>query len=285
MMTRFIVDPVIGGGGIATTVVPSASVVGAGTMVWDSTIGFGGGLSVSDGTSYFPLTPMKVLVQSAIPVIIPSSGTLSAAGALSTITALQVTYPSCWMFLPANATATVSAAGLYFVQMSSTTAGTVFQNQLTAGSPSVIPATAALVPCTTASSFTTLTGLTNLFSVTVPANSMGPNGRIQVVWGQGNNNSAGVKVTAISFGGSAIAGGPSATTQLFTPGQKIITNRNLTNSQFVGSGSGYATATGVGTTIAVDTTTALSLTFQGNLAVATDTVQFEHLQADIVWQA
>lgn len=274
-MAKFIVDSVIGGGGITTNVVPSASTVGAGTMIWDSTSSQNGSgvFSVSDGTNYSLLTQIRVLAQNGLPLIVPSSGTFSAAGALSALTALPATYAACYMFFPANAIATVSVAGMYFVQMSSATAGTAFQNMYTSGTPTA-PATSALIPCTTASSYTQTTGSgLTIYTANVPANAMGANGKLRFDGTFTNNNSAGTKTPILAFGGTTIFTSV-ISTNLTMIILKRITNMGVTNAQStdgaVGNLGSGAAAAAAPIYSAIDTTAATTVTVTMNLNTATD---------------
>lgn len=282
-MAKYLIEPVIGGGQVTSTSIPLATAVAPGTQYFDTAIGTGA-LFTSDGISWNQLNPIRLIAQSGIPLILPSSGTLSAAGALSGITALAAIYPSCWMFFPANAIATVSAAGMYFVQMSSTTAGTVFQNILTAAGTALtpfIPATSALIPCTTASNYATGTGANVAAAIlNLPANSMGANGRVRLTGSFSNNNSAGAKIGQLGFGATTI-GGANNTTNVIQPVMHDIINRGVTNSQQTIAATGYiASATAI-TLAANDTTTALSLQFFLQVATATDTCQWDMILAEV----
>jgi len=213
-----------------------------------------------------------VLGQSGFPMIMPPNSTsLSAAGALVLATALDQTYPNCYMFFPANAVATVSAAGMYFVQMSSATNGAVFQNQYTSGVPAA-PAASALIPCTSASSYTQTTGsAVTVASYSVPGSSMGPNGQVRTGCQFNNNNSAGTKTHTMSFGGTAMMT-LATTTNQSTPALRHITNRGVTNAQTcqANGSSGVGASAGLNTNLALDTTAAQTLAFQLQLGTATD---------------
>lgn len=285
-MTKFIVDPVIGGGGITTNAIPTAASVGAGTQYWDSTIGTGVMLT-SDGTTWNQYSSIRPLIQTAIPMGVPSTGTLSAAGALSGITAAPSTYANCYMFFPANAIATVSAAGMYFVQMSSTTAGTVFQNTYTSGTPTV-PATSALVPCTTASNYTQTTGSAlTVLSQTVLGNSLGANGAIVVhnaIWTY--NNSAGTKALVIKYSTANIQNGTGTTTTALLAPVHAIQNRGATNAQFSMPGvqvPGFTATAAVYS--AIDSTADQTLAATINLNTATDNAWLESLVITLCPQA
>lgn len=132
-----------------------------------------------------------VLARSNIPLIGLSSGSVSAAGAISGITALPIAYPSAYCYFPANALATSIAAGWYYCTFSTTTAGTAYLNTWDGASTPTIPA-----------SLTSVTDGKGAFTgdtteqgalVTLPANAMGPNGYIEI-WSQSaHTNSAGTK--------------------------------------------------------------------------------------------
>lgn len=276
MMAKYLIEPVIGGGQVTSTSIPLATAVAPGTQYFDTAIGTGT-LFTSDGISWNQLNPDRLIAQWGIPLILPSSGTLSAAGALSGITALANIYANCFMFFPANAVATVSAAGMYFVQMSSTTAGTVFQNTFTSGAPSV-PATAALIPCTTASNYTSATATNQtLVTIAVPANALGPNGKFKVTGLLSNNNSANSKTMQINFGALSVSTA-SNTTNLGSPFSHEIFNRGVTNAQVSSSSTGMGPTAAAPTVAANDTTAAVSFTVQLQLVTAaTDTCQLDYM--------
>lgn len=277
-MAKYLVEPVIGGGQITTTTIPLATAVAPGTQYWDSTIGTGVVL-ISDGANWNQYSSIRPLIQTGFPMIVPSSGTLSAAGALSGITALATTYANCFMFFPANAVATVSVAGMYFVQMSSTTAGTVFQNTYTSGVP---PIPSTLIPCTTASNYTQTTGSgLTILAVTVPGNTLGINGGITVhesVWSY--NNSAGAKVMVVKYGANNIQNASGTTTTTLFTSPHMMMNRGATNSQVSLAGT-VVTGFASGALVygSVDSTVDVTFSATINLAVATDTCALEFISA------
>lgn len=281
-MAKYLIEPVIGGGQITTTTIPLATAVAPGTQYFDTAVGTGT-LFTSDGISWNQLNPIRLLAQSGIPFIMPSSGTFSAAGALSALTALDQTYANCYLFFPANAIATVSAAGFYFAQMSSTTAGTVFNNLYVSGTPTV-PAASALVACTTASSYTQTTAANiTAITVTVPANALGVNGKIKVTVLEQNFNSAGAKTLGIQFGGSANGLSYAPTTNRGASIIREFYNRGVTNGQVtpVSGNFGTGLSAGVSTIISRDTTTASDITILMQLAVATDWIGIDAFTVEI----
>lgn len=127
----------------------------------------------------------------------PSSGSIANNGALTLTTALQTTYSQgAYMYFPANSIAAGVAAGLYWVVMSSTTLGTIYNNTYTSGTPT---APTSLTPFVTTGpgAYTQTVGEVTLLLGTMPGGSMGKNGVLEVGLLALCNNSAGTK--SVSF--------------------------------------------------------------------------------------
>ncbi len=230
----------------------------------------------SSGT--FPGNSLSILAQTAIPVIFVSSGSIGNNGALSGLTALPTTYANCYVALPAGALFAGSLAGVYFCQMSGTTAGTVFNNVYSAEQPT-IPASPVPFVSTGPGAYTQTTGSpVTLYTFTVPANVMGPNGAIYCssVWSY--NNSAGNKTLNIKYGGTNLTNATGTTTTTNNAPNQIMQNRGLTNSQVVLAGTlaGGASA-GALVYSSVDTTASQQLLANAQLATATDFLLLERL--------
>lgn len=231
-----------------------------------------------------------VLAKSAIPFINVSSGTMGNNGALSAITALPLTYANAYMWFPAGAIAAgvPAAAGWLFVQMSSTTAGTVFNNTYTAGTVPSIPASPTPFATTGPGAFTGDTTEAPGPAITIPANSMGANGIIHPwsVWTQ--NNSAGTKTARIRYSGNAgtIYYASALTTQITLLQTIYIANRGATNSQIGWANQGDSTAPGFSTsnpvTSSVDTTASTTLVFSLQKGTATDNKILESFQVELI---
>jgi len=118
------------------------------------------------------------------------------------------------------------------------------------------------------------TAETTVGTVTVPANALGPNGRLEIDTHWGCSNSANNKTLKVKFGGG-IFFQPVATTSVQLVGSAEIRNAGATNSQFGGISSG-ANVTGLGNsaaapaTSAADTTVSQDITFTVTLANAAD---------------
>jgi hypothetical protein len=225
-------------------------------------------------------TPLSVISARALPFIIAPSGTMAANGAITLGTALPQTYANAYVYLPASAIGTGSAAGWYFAQFTSATLGTVFNNPYVSGPPN-IPVNP--VPFATAGpgAYTGVTTAVTGPSFTIPAGAMGPNGTLRVshVWsfpGNGNN-----KTVAIAFGGVTIVS-TTQTTNISVSGLLTLMNRGTPAAQ-VGGNSFTIGAAGVSTpNFAVNTAASQALTMSGTLAVATDFIVMEAALVEIL---
>jgi hypothetical protein len=144
------------------------------------------------------------LGKSSIPMIGLSSGSVSAAGAISGITALPFVFPHAYCFFPANALSAAHAAGWFYCQFTTTTAGTAFLNTYTTG-PLVIPGTTTAVTAG-AGAFTGDTNDEVAYNFVVPGDALGPNGQILKTSNFAYTNSAGTKTATFRYGATAAAG-------------------------------------------------------------------------------
>ena len=218
-----------------------------------------------------PSSTVTTLTSSGIVFIYPSSGTMGNNGALSGITALPATYSNgAYIFLPAASIAAgvPASATWYWVVMSSTTAGTVYDSTYTSGEPRAGTLTA--FSTTGPGAFTAGTGAATSITVSLPANTLGLNNVIQVTGARANINSGGSKLVTVTIGATAICASSSASA---TSGVFIayLQGYNSTASQ-VGGCSYVATtaAAGSATSGANDGTTALTLDIALSKPAATD---------------
>lgn len=218
----------------------------------------------------------------AIPFISPSTGSMGNNGAISGLTALPLTYANCYLYLPASAISAGSAAGWYFAQMSSSTAGTVYNNTYTTGVPT-IPTPVAFVT-TGPGAFT---GDTTEQGITLTVPVLQANSRMRAYMDFEANNSAGAKTFRArhsTITGSAYLSQAITTTTNYWAYVRIR-NRGVTNSQFGlatggnSAGGGIFTGPAVG---AVDTTAATTLVLTGQKTVATDFWIIDGVDAEYV---
>lgn len=225
-------------------------------------------------------------VSTALAMLIPSSGSVAANGALTLTTAIPLSggYSwGCYMYLPAGAAYAASVAGLYYVEMTANNTGTIYDNRYTSGSPT-IPATKTPIVAAGPGAYTQTTSPVDLITVTLPANTLGANGRVlhQPAWVFPNN--ANNKVISTTFGGSNIYAKTRTTATQETP-LIDIRNRGVTNRQFSAWGNTGvpATASTAGVTnTSIDTTADVNIITRGQLAVATDYIILESCSVEYV---
>lgn len=243
--------------------------------------------------SYTGQTQPYILSRSAIPFVGLSSGSVSAVGAITGITALPLAYASAYCWFPANILATVKAAGWYYCTFSTTTAGTAFLNTYTSGDPTIPTSPTAVTDGKGA--FTGDTGEEFGPTITVPANALGPNGlaRIWTQWAY--TNSAGTKTCRARYSGNAGTTYISAvpTTSLTMAVAAMISNRGATNAQVGAAGGSTATAVppfgsvsaSALNTSAVDTTAATTAVLSHQRNTATDNAVLESYLIELLYGA
>ncbi|MGZ8442542.1 MAG: hypothetical protein ACXWXZ_04000 [Candidatus Binatia bacterium] len=211
------------------------------------------------------------LAKRGIPVIVPSSGSIGDNGALTGITAMPLAAgDTAYLYFPANAIAAGSAAGLYYTVMSSTTAGTIYNNAYTSGDP-LPPATPTAFATTGPGAYTQTTGAAiTVRSHTIPGGLLGKNGEIfakglQAVPNNANNKTTRQVLGATQLSSSAI---PSITSRVWL---NTIKNANSEAVQFAqNSASDGTNSTGAVIRGAENTASDVTLSMTTNLTVATD---------------
>lgn len=249
---------------------PTAATSNAGMIFNVSDVGVNGSLWRSNGTLWSPLNGSVTLLQHGGPWVVLSSGSVSAAGALTGITALLVAHAKAWVYLPANIVATVAAAGWYYCTFAGTTTGTVFLDQPGATFPLSFPTSPTAVT-DGKGAYTGVTTVAKLPTVAVPGNSMGKNGRLRMyasTWQTSSlptmNFYLGSSANNVSVTGNTTVNDWVGSIQ--NAGVTNVQNGNIT-SFGAGTGAGsvsHANLYGINTT--ADTTTTLGIT--SNVATA-----------------
>lgn len=216
-----------------------------------------------------------ILTQTGIKRGIPSSGSIGNNGALSGLTAMPVTYSGgIYLYFPANAIVAGSAAGFYWTVMSSTTAGTIYNNTWSSGVPTA-PASPTAFATTGPGAYTQSTSEITISSITLPGGMMGANGVLRTIPTYSMANTANNKTFRQKLGGTQTHGYvvPSyATLQMML----IIRNcgvQNLQASVTNLDGIGATTSAIVQSTI--DTSSDQTVLQTVQLATATDFVVLE----------
>ena len=283
--------PITGGLGLVAGAstwanIPAATAYPAGTQWRVTDIGSAGSIWVTDATRWYPLNGSVTLLATAIPMILPSSGTIGNNGALSGLTAFPGTYVSCYMYFPANAIAAGVAAGLYYCVMSSTTAGTIYNNTYTSGQPT-IPASPTAFSTTGPGAYTQTTASdVTVLSGTVPANTLGINGELRSTFLSEMVSGASYKVIGHKLGGTSYYEFYAATNSGWG-GFVGLTNRGETGKQ-AGPAAWYPGTSNGGFSPAdysIDTTTDKTWVATLRLhTVATDWVILRRVTLEIVTQ-
>jgi hypothetical protein len=216
-----------------------------------------------------PANSPIILSQSGVPVGIPSSGSIGNNGALTLTTAFPTTYADIYLYFPANAIVIGSAAGLYYCVMSSTTAGTIYNNTYTSGDPT-IPASPTAFSTTGPGAYTQALSEVTARTNTVPGRMLGSNGVIETIPFFQNNATAGGKNVRTRYGGTLFWSTTQTTPNTVQP-MVLIRNQGASNSQNSSSAvAGTGQAGGVPNTGAVDSSIDQALSHTLQLTVATD---------------
>lgn len=235
----------------------------------------------------------------AVPFIYGDSGNVAANGADTLGTALPVAYPNAYKWYPAGAVFAGSVAGWYFIQMSSTTAATVFNNVYTSGQPT-IPAVPTPIVAAGPGAYTATTGATTAVTFPVNGTMVGANGGVLNLTAMvAVNNSAGNKIPLLSIGGVTLLTSTLTTTTgnvyqqtLFMRAQPLASTVNA----YTGPQAAFGAVAGAlgAQTPAYSATTGLERAALGvpptllvslNVAVATDFIVLEGLFAEAYYGA
>lgn len=239
-----------------------------------------------NGVNWLPVGGVLKLGASGMMTGNAPTGTIGDNGALTLGTALSVIYANCYLHFPANAISAGSAAGLYYVVMSSTTVGTIYNNLYTSGDPTA-PAVPTPFVTTGPGAYTGATTEITLRSYTIPAGLMRANSAIRNAWRGGWNNSAGSKTQRVKLGATAtylLAG----TTTVGNAIMQIMQNRGQLAKQVEitddnAGGVPWRTAsTGAMSITTINTANATTVSFTGTMAVATDYILCEAFQCEVL---
>lgn len=231
-----------------------------------------------------------VLAQTAVPMILPSSGTMGANGALTGLTALPYSaFPQpCFMYFPAGKVYSGSAAGMYYASITAATTATVYNNIYTNGLPqAAIPASPTAVVDAGPGAYTQTTGADIvLMSFTLPGGMMGPNGALRADSLLAYNNSAGNKIYGLKLGG---VGGPDIfsavayTTSNCAQKLRFVKNRGVANSQIMFGSWNELNTNGSATKKSnVDTSVDQGILFLAQIATATDFAIVESATIEVI---
>jgi hypothetical protein len=155
-----------------------------------------------------------VLTTPGAPVLIPPSGTMAANGAVTFGTAIAleigvVLTDGLWAYFPAGAVYAGSAAGFYWMTMSSTTAGTVYDTMYEPGVTSgERPSSPTAISAAGPGAYTGETATIVAASATLPGGALGLNGSLRVTQVAAANNTANNKTTTAQINATRVGGIP-----------------------------------------------------------------------------
>lgn len=221
--------------------------------------------------------------QTSLPMIMAPSGTGSTAGAITLGTAGPTGFwgGSCYLYLPASCLGgNANTAGWYYALLTSTTVGTVYNNTYATGLP-FIPGSAVLTAFAGAgSAYTGVTSAQAALTWTLPGNSMGANGILEISGVIGFNGSANNKTVTIKIGSTTIFSLVEATSTVKAYQFLIqVGNMNATNAQMVQNTGTPGASTVANTYSAIDTTQNQTVTVNVTNATATDWTAIESFSA------
>lgn len=127
--------------------------------------------------------------------------------------------------------------------------------------------------------------LTTFYTIAIPANTLGANGRLRITLSWRFTGTAGAKTMQVGFGGTTFFTAASGAATLTAANQIVIANRNSTSSQVLGN---VATTTSFGDTTtdivtgSVDTTASQDLVIQGQLANSGDSIAVESYLIEVI---
>lgn len=138
-----------------------------------------------------------------------------------------------------------------------------------------------------AASHTGDTAETALATVTIPANAMGPNGRVRITTQWSFTNSANNKTLRVRFGGPSgtVYASNIQTTTASVRDQREIANRGVANSQVGGASNtntSFAQTSGAVVTSSVNTAAATTVVLSGQLASSGETITLESYLVEII---
>lgn len=224
----------------------------------------------------------RILAMGGIPAIIANTGTITAGGVITMGTALQLTYPQCWLYLPAG-TMVGGLAGWYYAIMSSTTVGQVYTAyQAIMTQPLALGAAATLTAAVgSGGAYTGVITEVQMAAAVIPAGLLGATGAVIAEGNWSHNSTAGAKVAKVAFGGSTVLS-VSNTTTLGIDIRKRVQNRAAA-SQIVRVAVDTGAAQSVAPSLlSIDTAAEVTVALSGSIAVATDTMVLENFLIELL---
>ncbi len=132
------------------------------------------------GGAPFTAPSITVIGQSNLPMVYLASAAVGNNGALTLTTALATAYANAYCYLPAAAIVGGSAAGWYYCTFSTTSAGTIFNNVYTNGTPTIPISPTPFVTTGPGAFVQTTASDIQAYQLTITANTLGARDSIEV---------------------------------------------------------------------------------------------------------
>lgn len=209
---------------------------------------------------------------------IDAAGTMGNNCAITNLPTLPTTYANAYIWLPAGAIQTSSAAGWYYFVGSSTSAGTCYNNTYASGTVT-IPGSPTAFSSTGPGAWTGSTSFETGPSFSVAANSLGINGELRATFNVSGSSNTDTKSFAAVLGASACATLSMTSSVASMGGSYEMQNRGVASSQ-VCNAQVTGTSNNIGgaasSYLSVSTSSATTVSAEIKLGTATDYIVLEN---------
>lgn len=154
----------------------------------------------------------------------------NGAGTLTTALAATPAITKCFAYVPANSVSASFAAGWYYCVFSSTTAFVLFNNQYSGTGTLLPPASPTAFVATGQGSVAGVSSSVTAYQLSIPGNTLGLSGGLNVEFSLSYTNAAGTKTVAVSYGAMTFLS-TSGTTTVALAGGWGFKNAGATNLQ------------------------------------------------------
>jgi hypothetical protein len=229
-------------------------------------------MQVSNGATWIPLMPgvRWALAASAVPTGLAPTGTVGANGAITLGTALNLTYSAgIYLYFPAGALFSGSAAGSYWCVMSSTTVGTAFNN--VQGAIPLVPTTTTAIVDAGPGAYTGQTTAVTVFTKTLVGGTMGGYGQLLINYEFNYNNTAGLKTLQAVLGINIVQISQRSTSTIDSLSFRIKNTGFENRNAWAVASEATAAGTNAAVRTTEDTSVDVQVAFKLSRTVATDT--------------
>lgn len=206
------------------------------------------------------------VIASGIPFAMFSSWSFASNGALTLSVALPTAFPNAYVYFPANSITASNAAGWYYTTFSTTTAGQVFNNTYTSGTP-VIPSSPTAFSASAGAVVAQVTTPVTAMNTNVIGGSLGLNGWIRAEAIFQANNSANTKACSVFYGNGSLFTGNASGANIYVEVNHRMGNCGVTNRQMARAAT-YNSFTGAPNYTSVDSTANQTFSVVMTLATA-----------------